>query len=161
MSNIKYPVINGEKECGECKQIKPISEFYKHNDFYRSYCKKCQDITIEKFRSNPNNKQKMSEYDKTHYNKEGVKEAKFKHAKQKLLDKKLKAIEYKGGKCQMCGYNKCTYALEFHHVDLSQKEKTKDYRGINRRIPFEKMKEELDLCLLLCSNCHREIHYKK
>lgn len=35
---------------------------------------------------------------------------------------KLKAIEYKGGKCQICGYNKCTGALEFHHLDPTKKD---------------------------------------
>lgn len=27
------------------------------------------------------------------------------------------AIAYKGGKCQICGYDKCVGALEFHHLD--------------------------------------------
>jgi hypothetical protein len=67
---------------------------------------------------------------------------------------KLLAIEYKGGICQKCGYNKYIGALEFHHRDFN----TKDF-GINkRRVDFEKMKDELDKCDLLCANCHREIH---
>lgn len=38
--------------------------------------------------------------------------------------KKLRkmAIEYKGGKCVLCGYNQCQQALEFHHRDLKQKD---------------------------------------
>lgn len=35
---------------------------------------------------------------------------------------KKDAIEYKGGKCQICGYDKCDSALEFHHLDPSQKD---------------------------------------
>ena len=35
---------------------------------------------------------------------------------------KLMAIEYKGGSCQRCGYNKCTRALSFHHLDPSKKD---------------------------------------
>lgn len=34
---------------------------------------------------------------------------------------KLKAVEYKGGKCEICGYNKCIDALEFHHLDPQKK----------------------------------------
>lgn len=68
---------------------------------------------------------------------------------------KLAAIEYKGGSCNNCGYNKCAEALEFHHLDISKKE-----FGIssgNTR-SWEKIKIELDKCVLLCSNCHKETH---
>lgn len=67
---------------------------------------------------------------------------------------KLKAIEYKGGKCQICGYNKCTRSLQFHHLDPNEK----DF-GISRGTKsFEKLKPELDKCILVCANCHGEIH---
>lgn len=64
-----------------------------------------------------------------------------------------KAIEYKGGKCQQCGYNKCKEALEFHH--LSNKSFGISQKGYTRS--WQKVKEELDKCVLLCANCHREI----
>lgn len=35
---------------------------------------------------------------------------------------KIALVEYKGGKCCICGYNKCIEALEFHHLDPSQKD---------------------------------------
>lgn len=71
---------------------------------------------------------------------------------------KLKCVEYKGGKCVLCGYNKCLTALDFHHLDPTQK----DFDlCISRRISFsEEIKKELDKCVLLCSNCHREEHYQ-
>lgn len=71
---------------------------------------------------------------------------------------KQKCIDYKGGKCQICGYNKCNGALEFHHRNPSEKEfaiskfKTKRF--------CEETKKELDKCDLLCANCHREQHEK-
>ena len=71
---------------------------------------------------------------------------------------KIMAVEYKGGKCEFCGYSKCIGALEFHHVDASQKEFGISSSGWTRS--FEKMKVELDKCLILCANCHREIHSK-
>jgi transposase len=74
--------------------------------------------------------------------------------KQRLT--KLKMIEYKGGSCEVCGYNKSPAAMDFHHKDPSKKEFTiahARHRSFN-----DKMKMELDKCLLVCSNCHREIH---
>jgi transcription elongation factor Elf1 len=69
---------------------------------------------------------------------------------------KQKAVEYKGGACERCGYNKSNRALDFHHVDPSQKDFGIGYRGYTRS--WEKVKKELDKCILVCSNCHAEIH---
>lgn len=69
---------------------------------------------------------------------------------------KLKCIEYKGGKCQQCGYSKCPGALVFHHIDPTEKEFAISSNGVSRS--FEKCKPELDKCVLLCQNCHAEIH---
>lgn len=79
-------------------------------------------------------------------------------AVQKRREKlKLLAIEYKGGKCEICGYDSCPDALEFHHVNPSEKEFGISKNGNTRS--FESIKKELDKCILVCSNCHREIHY--
>lgn len=66
------------------------------------------------------------------------------------------AIEYKGGKCQCCGYDKYQGALEFHHLDSNEKDFGIAEKGYTRS--FEKVKKELDKCVLVCSNCHKEIH---
>ena len=65
-------------------------------------------------------------------------------------------VEYKGGKCEICGYDKCISALEFHHLDENKKDFGIGEKGYTRSI--EKNKEEVDKCLLVCANCHREIH---
>lgn len=72
--------------------------------------------------------------------------------------RKLKrmAVEYLGGCCQLCGYKKALSALEFHHKDPSHKDFGIAASGSTRS--FEKMKVELDKCILVCANCHREIH---
>ena len=66
-------------------------------------------------------------------------------------------IAYKGGKCQMCGYDKCERELEFHHLDPSEK----DF-GISKTLTrsVASLKEEVDKCILLCSNCHAEEHQR-
>ncbi len=66
-------------------------------------------------------------------------------------------VEQKGGACILCGYNKCTAALEFHHVDPTEKEFQINKRWGNSR---ESLQKEIDKCVLLCSNCHRETHWK-
>lgn len=72
--------------------------------------------------------------------------------------KKIKelAVEYKGGKCKNCGYNKCIKALEFHHRDPTQKDFGISAHGLTKS--WEKIKLELDKCDMLCSNCHKEEH---
>lgn len=66
------------------------------------------------------------------------------------------AISYLGNKCYFCGYNKCLDALDFHHLDKSTKEFGLSQNGMTRS--WEKTKNELKKCILVCSNCHREIH---
>ena len=67
------------------------------------------------------------------------------------------AIEYKGGKCEKCGYNKCNGALEFHHLNPEEKDFSISTSGTTKS--FERIKKEIDKCILVCANCHREIHY--
>lgn len=66
------------------------------------------------------------------------------------------SIEYKGGQCTQCGYNRCFDALEFHHQDSSKKDFGISDKGYTRS--WEKIRAELDKCVLVCANCHREIH---
>jgi hypothetical protein len=70
---------------------------------------------------------------------------------------KENAVEYKGGCCVYCGYNKNNSALEFHHLDPTQKDGNWTEM---RKKSWDKIKKELDKCILLCSNCHREEHDK-
>jgi hypothetical protein len=67
---------------------------------------------------------------------------------------KLRAIEYKGGKCIRCGYGKSPAAMVFHHRDPKQK----DFAISSKTSRWEVLQPELDKCDLLCSNCHHEEH---
>jgi 5-methylcytosine-specific restriction endonuclease McrA len=75
------------------------------------------------------------------------------NASQRRLFLKERAIEYKGGKCQICGYNRCTSAMVFHHTNPAEK----DF-NISERQGWKSVVAELDKCELLCSNCHAEVH---
>ena len=66
------------------------------------------------------------------------------------------AVEYKGGRCSICGYSRCVEALEFHHLDPQSKDFGISDKGYTRS--WKKVKEELDRCVILCANCHREVH---
>ncbi len=66
------------------------------------------------------------------------------------------AVAYGGGKCQICGYATCARALSFHHQDPEQKDFGISARGLTRS--WEKIQAELDKCVLLCANCHMELH---
>lgn len=68
---------------------------------------------------------------------------------------KTLSINYKGGKCQICGYNKFQGALDFHHVDPKQKSFSIGEKGYTRS--WDRIKEELNKCILVCATCHREI----
>lgn len=66
------------------------------------------------------------------------------------------AVSYLGGKCAICGYDRCSQALDFHHLDESLKSFGLSQDGLTRS--WEKTKQELKKCILVCANCHREIH---
>lgn len=68
---------------------------------------------------------------------------------------KIKSVKYKGGKCVRCGYNTCLQAMCFHHLDPSKK----DFKisGSHAK-SWENHQNELDKCILLCHNCHNELH---
>jgi hypothetical protein len=67
---------------------------------------------------------------------------------------KLRLVEYKGGECQVCGYRKSLNTLQFHHLNPEEK----DFSISGKSLSFEKLKNEVDKCLLVCANCHGEIH---
>ena len=68
---------------------------------------------------------------------------------------KNKAIAYKGGKCVLCGYSRCVRALCFHHKGFHKKDFTISGNHCRK---WEVVKQELDKCVLLCTNCHAEVH---
>jgi Helix-turn-helix domain/Homeodomain-like domain len=64
-------------------------------------------------------------------------------------------IRMAGGKCLLCGYDRCLGALQFHHVDPETKSFGLSYKGHTKS--FEKMLEEARKCVPLCANCHCEV----
>ena len=82
-----------------------------------------------------------------------VEEKQPEKAIKSTIVRKKKAIEYLGGKCSRCGYNNHYAAMQFHHVEK------KDFAWNKLRLlNWERTKEELDKCVLLCANCHAIVH---
>ena len=74
------------------------------------------------------------------------------------LENKKRAVLLFGGKCE-CGYDKCIDALEFHHIN--PKEKDVDVSKLLGKMWGNQIETELKKCKLLCSNCHKEYHWKE
>lgn len=80
---------------------------------------------------------------------------------QRIKKQKIKQIlvNYKGGKCERCGYNKSLSALHFHHKDKTKKDFSLSQVNLNStNMTLDILKTEVDKCELLCANCHAEEH---
>ena len=94
-------------------------------------------------------------YDQTYYlnNKNEI----YKRKVVRLRKHKSELITLLGGKCSSCGYNKCPAALDFHHHST---DKESEVTIVIKNYSKEKALKEAAKCILLCANCHRELHYK-
>jgi 5-methylcytosine-specific restriction endonuclease McrA len=79
-----------------------------------------------------------------------------KEKRLKRSELKRKAVDFLGGKCQVCGYNRCLAALTFHHLDPEKK--NFGVSEVGNRISWDELKKEISGCAILCSNCHSELH---
>lgn len=118
------------KTCKICLESKPLTEFYS-NGFQPN----------GKAKHKPNcstceNRRRLT----NHYTK-----------LKSILEELGQKVE-----CALCGYNKNWSSLCFHHLD----DDTKEFE-INKAktASKERVKTEIEKCVLLCHNCHMEVHY--
>ncbi len=123
-----------EKMCSICKVYLPVEQFYKKKAKNTTYSTDCVLVAYCKKCNNI-------------------------VSRKKRLDYKKLVVNYMGGQCIRCGYNKCLAALEFHHLDPNEKEFSVSRISVTINLT-EKAKKELAKGILLCSNCHREEHNK-
>jgi hypothetical protein len=71
---------------------------------------------------------------------------------------KNRIVEAFGGKCCVCGYNKCNDALILHHLDPAQKEYSISAISRASALSWDTIIKELRKCIMMCSNCHKEVH---
>lgn len=120
--------------CKDCHKQAAKKDYDKNKQLYKSYAKRWVEANPDKRRQAARSWAAKN------------------HATQKQL-----AVDYKGGCCTDCAgkYPLCVY--DFHHLDPKQKDMHLA-QALNAR-GFEFCKEELDKCILLCSNCHRIRHH--
>lgn len=74
---------------------------------------------------------------------------------KKGRENRHRIIAHLGGECAGCGYKQCTAAFDVHHLDPTKKDR--DF-GSSRGWAWARIEEELRDCVLLCKNCHAEVH---
>lgn len=120
-------------KCKKCTNNNSVKRFAKYKEYFTEYRRK--------------NKDKISIRTKANY-------AKNRKRWWKLIAT-IKRLE-----CSKCGYDKSWAALDFHHLDPSKK--VAGVHELTRGVPTEKRwliaKTEMDKCIILCANCHREEH---
>jgi len=148
------------RKCRKCGEIIPYSLWIdgkKKNLQNRKFCLKCSSYGGHNvFPDDPSRKSKEKCY--TYWTETDKVKNRFSMYKRGLK-RKEELIEMSGGKCSVCGYSKCIDALVFHHKD----ETTKLF-GLALNMLWSKnwtlILEEFKKCILLCSNCHIELHRK-
>jgi hypothetical protein len=138
--------------------------------YQKYYYKNKEKIALEKKLYWQNNKKKILNQKRKYY--QLHRKEKLSYMKEWKSKNKIKVAEYRkkqyqlrmtevrkllGNKCSICGYHKCLGVLEFHH----KKGKKEMTIGAILKYSWKKIKKELKKCILICANCHREIHYKK
>ena len=129
------------KVCSKCKQEKPLSEFAINRtkkDGHASDCKACRKIYRDKHYL------EHKEYYKD-------KAAKYKAKKNEEFNSLRATL-----KCAICGEDR-HWCLDFHHINPEEKEAS----VVKLKESPRKLKEELKKCIVLCANCHRDLHYKE
>lgn len=132
------------KKCTTCQTDKELTCFNKKHttkDGLQNICRECN-----------------KSHSKQYYQNNIIKHRKVISERQNKIRTQntiiVNQIRSKG--CSICG-EKSICCLDFHHLDPSEKE-----YGVAQMLgtgySLEKIKKEIDKCILVCSNCHRKIH---
>lgn len=134
------------KKCSKCKSEKSFNEFTnrkRSKDGKNSRCTSCtrSENKYHYFHSWEENRDRI---DRNHYN------------RIKVLRKLCDDIKVKSG-CVFCKYNTHPVALDFHHIKPDTKVATISAM-INAKVTEPKLLNEIEKCIVVCSNCHRLLH---
>lgn len=133
------------KKCSKCQKDKELDKFNKNKlakDKLTSWCKECV-------------REKSNFHYKKNYN-EIMEKSKINNKKNTFKAQEIIDYLKENKKCEKCGFDKYKCALDFHHIDSTQKEFNISTGG---RRSLKRLKNEIEKCIVLCSNCHRIFHY--
>lgn len=119
------------KTCTQCKEEKLLENFYPQQQ------------------RNPNNEEVI-----WYYYDSMCKPCRLSYSHDRTKQRKIDIVEYMGGKCVDCGLVDDPVVYDCHHLDPTQK----DFSIAKNKKSLDKIKPELDKCILLCANCHRKRH---
>jgi len=128
-----------------------------HKDGLRSECKVCSRKDQQIYHSKHLLKiaKRNKEYQNNPKNRPIILKSLTKcHHRDAIIMRRLKI-----NGCAICGYNKCDNALAFHHTNPKDKKFALNKPCLNTSA--QKVFDELNKCILLCMNCHEEIHEKE
>tara|TARA_B110000858_G_C17403231_1_gene293381 strand:+ start:45 stop:476 length:432 start_codon:yes stop_codon:yes gene_type:complete len=129
---------NMNKKCKTCSETKPLTEY----NTGKSYCKPCQ-----------------YEYTKAH-NKKNYKKYYEKYTKGAVKKAWQRGQDFFNRHKGFCGCKNCGekryWVLDYHHIDPNTKERPITYY---KNLSMSKLKEQIRNCVVLCSNCHRDLHH--
>jgi 5-methylcytosine-specific restriction endonuclease McrA len=140
------------RACPKCLKTKPLEEYRKVKGVASGNCYDC----VKGYQKEYNKKRYASPEARASELKRGI--DKYKRVlKPQRMERKLRLINDHGGKCNRCGYHKNAAALDFHHINPAEKQRTVSHLlAINKTWAFDAAIIEANKCELLCSNCHRE-----
>lgn len=131
------------KICTKCKRELSLDNFrWKNKSLGKkhSQCKDCQ------------KKQEKQHYQECLQRKQSVLDT----AIAQKIRNTLIVNEFKKCGCQKCGEVK-EYLLDCHHIKTE--EKINNICNMIKSASEKTLKLELEKCIVLCANCHREFHY--
>lgn len=148
-------MLTNKRRCPKCLKKKSLDAFKKRPGGTYSYCYAC---ALGYYR----------EYNAKRYATPEARQAELQRTKDKYhasvkprrIERKRKLIALMGGKCQECGYSRSAAALDFHHRNPVDKQRTVSHLlAMQEPEAWDMAVEEAKKCDLICSNCHREHTY--
>lgn len=129
------------KKCKKCLQDKQEHEFNKRSrniDGLDHKCKICARTRAKKLYDldKPKNRKRI-----------------YKYRKKIVKPMKDFVLSIRSLGCSLCNESD-PCCIDFHHVN----NKTDDISRIIKHLSFNKLVNEINKCILLCSNCHKKVH---
>lgn len=130
-------------------RLKKCNLNLKNNIITEHTCHYCNASIIDKSSNFCSQEHKNLYYKNTDY---------YKERYEKGKDIRSTLLTQFNNVCSLCGYNKNSAALVFHHIDPKDKKFSISVKSCVYKSTTE-LQEEVNKCILVCANCHAELHY--